>query len=440
MAPAAATGRGALSTAPARVVIIGGGFGGLACARRLAGARAPDGSPLGVTLVDRRNHHLFQPLLYQVATAALNPGDIAIPLRSILRGQANATVLLAEVERIDVAARTVHLADGSLAYDALVVAAGATHSWFGHGEWAPFAPGLKSLADALSMRERILRAWEAAEREGDPERRRAWLTFVIVGAGPTGVELAGAVAEIGRESLARDFRSVDASQARVVLVEAAPRVLSTFPPDLSERARRQLERIGVEVRAGALVTAVDAEGLTLAVAGSPPQRLAARTVLWAAGVAASPLARSLGAPLDRAGRVRVEPTLAVPGRSDLFVIGDLAALECDGRPVPGVAPAAMQMGRHAAVNVLRALRGEPLLPFRYRDKGSLATIGRAAAVAAIGRFHFSGLVAWLLWIAVHIFELIGFRNRLLVLVQWGWLWLTRGRGVRLITSEQPDRR
>lgn len=425
-----------MSATPPRVVIIGGGFGGLACARRLAGA------PLRVTLVDRRNHHLFQPLLYQVATAALNPGDIAVPLRAVLRDQANATVLLAEVERIDVAARTVHLADGSLEYDALVVAAGATHSWFGHDDWAPFAPGLKTLADALSMRERILRAFESAERETDLARRGAGLTFVIVGGGPTGVELAGAIAEIGRESLARDFRSVDPKQARVVLIEAAPRVLATFPADLSERARRQLERIGVEVRVGTLVVAVDAEGVTLAAnpPGAPPVRLAARTAIWAAGVAASPLAKSLGAPLDRAGRVRVEPTLAIPGRSDVFVVGDLAAIESDGKPVPGVAPAAMQMGRHAATNVLRSLRGEPLLPFRYRDRGSLATIGRAAAVAELGRLHIGGPIAWLLWTMIHIWQLIGFRNRLLVMVQWAWLWLTRGRGVRLITNERAERR
>ena len=427
-----------MSADPARVVIVGGGFAGLACAQALARA------PLRVTLLDRRNHHLFQPLLYQVATAALNPGDIAIPLRAILRRQANATVLLAEVQRIDPARRTVELAAGSLPvdalpFDALVLAAGATHSWFGHDEWAPFAPGLKTLADALTMRERILRAFEAAEREADPERRRAWLTFAVVGGGPTGVELAGAISEIGRESLARDFRNVDPAQARVVLIEAAPRILSAFSADLAERARRQLERIGVEVRLQALVTSIDAEGATLSVAGAPPLRLASRTVLWAAGVAASPLARSLGAPLDRAGRVRVEPTLAVPGRSDLFVVGDLAAIECDGRPVPGVAPAAMQMGRHAAANVLRTLRGEPLLPFRYRDRGSLATIGRAAAVAELGRLHLSGALAWLIWTIVHIYQLIGFRNRLLVMVQWAWLWLTRGRGVRLITSEPADR-
>jgi NADH dehydrogenase len=420
-------------------VIVGGGFAGLACARALAGA------PLDVTLVDRTNHHLFQPLLYQVATAALNPGDIAMPLRAILRRQENATVVMAEVVRIDVAKRQVVLADGTLPFDVLVVAAGAAHSWFGHDDWARHAPGLKTLADALAMRDRILRAFEQAERATDPARAREWLTFAVVGAGPTGVELAGALAEIGRESLAREFRSIDPAQARVVLVEAAPRVLSAFPPDLSERARRQLEGLGVEVRLGATVTAVDADGLTLRVAAAgdaapASERLPARTVLWAAGVAASPLAQSLGAPLDRAGRVRVAPTLALPGARDLFVVGDLAAVECDGKPVPGNAPAAMQMGRHVARNVLRALAGAELLPFRYRDKGSLATIGRAAAVADLGRFHVSGAFAWLLWTVVHIFYLIGFRSRVLVLLQWAWLWLTKGRGVRLIGSDRPERR
>jgi NADH dehydrogenase len=421
------------------VVIVGGGFAGLACARALAGAA------LRITLVDRTNHHLFQPLLYQVATASLNPGDIAVPLRAVLRRQANAEVLLADVVRIDVAKRVVELADGVLHFDVAVVAAGATHSWFGHDDWAPFAPGLKTLTDALAMRDRILRAFEMGEREADRSRRRAWLTFAVVGAGATGVELAGALAEISRESLARDFRRIDPTQARVVLIEAGSRVLATFPADLSQRALAQLTRMGVEVRLGALVTGVDADGVTLTETGGAaavtraPVRLATRTVLWAAGVAASPLARSLGAPLDRAGRVRVEPTLALPGRTDLFVVGDLAAVECDGKPVPGNAPAAMQMGRHVAANVRRALAGAPLLPFRYRDKGSLATIGRAAAVAELGRLHASGAFAWFLWTIVHVFYLIGFRNRVLVLLQWAWLWLTKGRGVRLITDFTRER-
>jgi len=414
------------------VVVVGGGFAGLACARGLAGAA------LRVTLVDRSNHHLFQPLLYQVATAALNPGDIAAPIRSILRGQGNVTVLLGDVRRVDLAGRRLELEDGALEFDALVLATGATHSYFGREDWAAHAPGLKTIGDALRIRGRILRAYERAEREEDDARRRAWLTFVVVGGGPTGVELAGALAEIGRETLARDFRRIDPRQARVVLLETAPRVLPGFVPGLSERARVQLERIGVEVRLGAAVTAVDAEGVAI---GEPAAaRIDARTVLWAAGVKASPLARSLGAPLDRAGRVRVDPTLAVPGSPRVLVVGDLAAIESGGRPVPGVAPAAVQMGRHAAKNLRRLLvTGEPPLPFRYVDRGSLATIGRAAAVADLGRLRCSGPLAWLLWTAVHVFHLVGFRNRLLVMLQWAWLWLTRGRGVRLITIEGTDR-
>jgi len=411
----------------ARVVIVGGGFAGLACARRLARA------PVRVTLVDRRNHHLFQPLLYQVATAALNPGDIAAPIRGILRGQANADVVLGEVTAIDRERRKVVLADGELAWDFLVVATGANHSYFGHDEWARFAPGLKTVEDALEIRRRVLLAYERAEREDDPERRRAWLTFAVVGGGATGVELAGALAEIGRHSLVRDFRRIDSSQARIVLVEAAPRLLPPFVEMLAAKAKAQLERLGVEVRVATRVTAIDGDGVTL-LAGGTETRLAAKTVLWAAGVAASPLAKTLGVPLDRAGRVPVEPTLLVVGTRDLFVAGDLAALTVDGKPVPGVAPAAIQMGRAVAANIERALRGEALLPFRYHDKGSLATIGRAAAVADFGKFKVSGALAWLLWLAVHIYFLIGFRNRGLVLFQWAWSWVTGGRGARLITE------
>ena len=415
------------------VVIVGGGFAGLSCARRLARA------PVRVTLVDRRNHHLFQPLLYQVATAALNPGDIAAPIRGLLRGQANAEVLLAEVTAIDRARRRLVLADGELAWDLLVVATGAQHAYFGHDEWARFAPGLKTVEDALEIRRRVLLAFEHAEREDDPERRRAWLTFVVVGGGATGVELAGALAEIGRHSLIRDFRRIDSSQSRIVLVEAAPRLLPPFVEMLAAKAKAQLERLGAEVRVATRVTSIDGDGVTL-LADGRETRLAAKTVLWAAGVAASPLAKSLGVPLDRAGRVPVEPTLLVPGTRDVFVAGDLAAIEADGRAVPGVAPAALQMGRHVAANIARSLRGEPLQPFRYRDKGSLATIGRAAAVADFGRFKFTGAVAWLLWLAVHIYFLIGFRNRALVLFQWAWSWVTGGRGARLITEPGPDGR
>lgn len=406
-----------------RVVIVGGGFGGLYAAKALARA------PVRVTLVDKRNHHLFQPLLYQVAAAALNPSDIAVPLRAVLRRQKNLTVILAEATGVDLAGRRLLLADGALPYDFLILATGATHSYFGNDGWARHAPGLKTIEDALEIRRRVLLAYEAAEREEDPERRREWLTFAIVGAGPTGVELAGSLAEIARKTLARDFRRIDPRQARVLLLEGAPRVLPPFPSELSERARRQLEGLGVEVRTGAMVTGIDERGVTLGA-----ERLPARTVLWAAGVAASALGRSLGVPLDRAGRVRVTPELTVPGRTDVFVIGDLAAVEEDGKTVPGVAPAAIQMGRHAALQIRRALRGEAHRPFRYADRGMLATIGRAAAVAVVRRARLSGAVAWWAWLAVHLLFLIGFRNRFLVLFGWAWTYLTFRRGARLITE------
>jgi NADH dehydrogenase len=402
------------------VVIVGGGFGGLYAARALRGA------PVRVTLLDRRNHHLFQPLLYQVATAALNPSDIAMPLRSIFRKQANVTVLLAEAARIDPTARKVILTDGEISYDRVIVATGATHSYFGRDSWAPHAPGLKSIEDALEIRRRVLLAYEAAEREPDPARRRAWLTFVIVGGGPTGVELAGALAEISRHALARDFRTFDPKQARIVLLEGAPRLLQAFPPELSEKAREQLARLDVEVMTGRVATGIDDGGVTVGT-----ERIPARTVIWAAGVAASPLARSLGAPLDRAGRVLVAPDLAVPGHPEITVIGDLAAVP----EVPGVAQGAIQMGRHAAANIRRAILGEPLLPFRYKDPGLVATIGRGAAVAAFPRSRWSGVFAWWLWLSIHIFYLIGFRNRLLVMIQWAWSFFTFQRGVRLITGD-----
>jgi NADH dehydrogenase len=411
-----------------RLVILGGGFGGLTAAQALRRAAVQ------ITLIDRQNHHLFQPLLYQVATAALSPGDIASPIRRVLRNQANAEVLLAEVSAIDVDGRCVHLADGTppVPYDYLIVATGATHSYFGHDEWAEDAPGLKSIEDALAIRRRVLYAFEAAEREPEPSRRVGWLTFVIVGGGPTGVELAGSVAEIARHALARDFRHIDPTQARVILIEGTPRVLPVYRPDLSESARRQLEALGVEVRTGALVTAIDEEGVCLG-----PDRIEARTVLWAAGVAASPLGRSLGAPLDRAGRVRVEPDLTIPGHPEVYVVGDLVSLMQDGKPVPGVAPAAMQMARHAAVNIVQSIKGEPRRPFRYRDKGSLATIGRASAVADLGFVRLSGLLAWLAWLFIHIFFLIGFRNRFIVMFSWAWSYFTYDRGARLITGPLP---
>lgn len=409
------------------VVILGGGFGGLAAARVLGRG------DVRVTVVDRRNHHVFQPLLYQVATSGLSAPDIAAPIRHILR-RPNTTVLLAEARGVDLARRTVLLADGELAYDALVVATGATHSYFGHADWEAHAPGLKTLEDALEIRRRVLLAYEKAERELDEAVRRQWLTFVVIGAGPTGVEMAGTLAEIARLTLRKDFRRIDPASARVVLVEAADRVLPPYPPELSAQARRQLERLGVEVRLGVAVTAVRADAVELGT-----ETIEARTIVWAAGVAASPLGRALSPQVDRAGRVPVRPDLTLEGHPEVSVIGDLAALQQDGKPVPGVAPAAMQMGRHAAENVLRALRGEPRRPFRYVDKGSLATIGRKAGVADFGRLRLSGFLAWLAWLLIHVFFLIGFRNRLVVMTDWAWAYFTHQRFARLILDVGPRR-
>ena len=410
-----------------RVVILGGGFGGLAAARVLGR------HDVRVTVVDRRNHHVFQPLLYQVATSGLSGPDIAAPIRHILRSP-NTEVLLAEARGVDLARRTVLLADGEVAYDALIVATGATHSYFGHADWEAHAPGLKTLEDALEIRRRVLLAYERAERETDEAARRQWLTFVVIGAGPTGVEMAGALAEIARLTLRKDFRRIDPASARVVLVEAADRVLPPYPPDLSAKAQRQLERLGVEVRLGAAVTGVLRDAVHLGAL-----RIDARTIVWAAGVAASPLGRALSPQVDRAGRVPVEPDLTLAGHPEVSIVGDLVALQQDGRPVPGVAPAAMQMGRHAAKNVLRALRGEPRRPFRYVDKGSLATIGRKAGVADLGRVHVSGLLAWLAWLLIHVFFLIGFRNRLVVMSDWAWAYFTHQRFARLILDLGPRR-
>jgi len=414
-------------------VIVGGGFAGLQAAHVLRRA------PVDVTLLDRRNHHVFQPLLYQVATAGLSAPEIAAPLRRILSRQANTVVLMAEVVSVDVARRVVVLADGETPYDYLIVATGATHSYFGHDDWARHAPGLKSIEDALEIRRRLFVAFERAEREADATARRSWQTFVVVGAGPTGVELAGTVAEIARHTLSNEFRHIDPSHARVILLEGTDRVLPPYPPDLSQKARRQLEDLGVEVRVGALVTDVDGHGVCIG-----PERIESRTVLWAAGVAASPVGRSLGAPVDRADRVKVESDLSLPGHREVFVAGDLAAFEQNGRPVPGVAPAAMQMGRHAARNVLRSIAGQPLAPFRYVDKGSLATIGRRAAVADFGRFKLWGMPAWLAWLGIHIFFLIGFRNRLVVLMDWAWAYFSYQRTARLILfesgSKPPDQK
>ena len=413
-----------------RIVIIGGGFGGLYTARGLKHVAAD------ITLVDRHNYHLFQPLLYQVATAALNPSDIAAPIRGIVRGQKNVSVLLGEAIAIDTERKRVTLADGELAYDFLVVATGATHSYFNHPEWERFAPGLKSIDDALEIRRRVLFAFETAERETDPAKQAAWLTFVVIGAGPTGVELAGALSEIARQTMIRDFRNIHPESARVILLEGKERVLPTYPPDLSEKARKQLVHLGVEVMTGAVVTNVgDAEVMIGEIA------IPTRTILWGAGVQASPLAKSLGVPLDRAGRVLVEPDLTIPGHRDVFVIGDLAAVkQHDGTLVPGVAPAAIQEGQHTARNLERAVEGQPLRAFRYHDKGSLATIGRAAAVADFGRLHFGGFFAWMAWLVIHIFFLIGFRNRFLVITQWAWAYLTYQRGARLITGDAAERR
>lgn len=405
------------------VVILGGGFGGLWAARHLAD------HPVRVTLVDRHNYHLFQPLLYQVATASLSPGDVAAPIRWILRRQQNVTVLLGEASAVDLAQKRVRVGETSIAFDYLIIATGAAHAYFGHPEWAARAPGLKTLDDALEIRRQVLLAFEAAEREADPDKRRRLLTFVIVGAGPTGVELAGALAEIARLTLRRDFRNIRPESARIVLIEGGPSVLGTFPEDLREKARRSLEHLGIDVKTSAIVTGVDEEGVSIGA-----ERIAAQTVLWAAGVAASPVGRSLGVPLDRAGRVLVEPTLVVPGHPSAFVVGDLCALAQDGRPLPGVAQVAMQQGAHAAANVLRSVRGDTLTPFRYRNYGNMAVIGRAAAVAEIGPLKASGLLAWVIWIFLHLFWLVGFRSRLVVMTEWAWTYLTLQRRARLITG------
>ena len=433
------------------VVIVGGGFGGLDAARALAGA------PVQVTLIDRHNYHLFQPLLYQVATASLSPGDIASPIRWVLRKQKNVQVLLAEARAIDAPRRRVlldahpeapALDHADLSYDYLIVATGAAHSYFGHSEWERRAPGLKTLDDALEIRRQVLLAFEAAERETDPEERKRLLTFVIVGGGPTGVELAGALAEIARQSLPQDFRSINPRSSRIVLLEGGPAILPAFPDTLRRAAREALERLGVEVRTSAVVTGIDDSGVIFSTGwAGPPQAapggaaggtdtIAAQTVLWAAGVAASPLAKSLNVPLDRAGRVTPQPTLALAEQPQIFVAGDICSFTQDGKPLPGVAQVAMQQGAHAALNVLRAIKGEPLLPFRYRDYGMMATIGRGSAVGDIFGIKSSGVFGWIFWVILHIFGLIGFRNRFVVLTEWAWSFVTLQRRVRLITGER----
>jgi NADH dehydrogenase len=422
-----------MATTTSRLVVIGGGFAGLWCTRALAKAA------LDITLIDRANHHLFQPLLYQVATAGLSAGDIAAPLRQILREQRNVTVRLGEVSGIDLQARRVALADGAtLDYEHLLVASGAAHAYFGHDEWAAFAPGLKTLDDAMTLRRRILLAFEQAENASDAAERDAWLTFAIVGGGPTGVELAGTLAEIARHTLAGEFRRIDPSRARVQLIEAGPRVLGSFPPSLSGKAAAQLQRLGVDVLTGSPVQAIDAQGYQRG-----GERIAARTVLWAAGVAASPLGGLLGAPLDRAGRVQVLPDLSLPGHPEVFVAGDLAAVaQPGGQPVPGIAPAAKQMGRHVARVIEARLRGrgDAAPPFAYQDWGNLATIGRMAAVVDLRGLRLSGLLAWWFWLGAHVFFLIGFRNRLVVLTNWAWAYWTYQRYARIVFDARSDRR
>jgi NADH dehydrogenase len=415
-----------------RLVVIGGGFAGLWAVRHLAKA------PLDITLIDRSNHHLFQPLLYQVATAGLAAPSIAAPLRHMLRGQDNVTVMMGEVRKIDADAHRVVLEDRAVDYDYLLVASGATHAYFGMDAWAEHAPGIKTLDDAFLIRRRVLSAFERAEGATDDAQREAWLTFAVIGAGPTGVELAGTLAEIARHTLKNDFRHIDPRKARVLLIEAGPRVLATYAEDLSEKARKQLVKLGVDVRTGAPVTNLGADFLDVG-----GERVSARTILWAAGVAASPLGKQLaeatpGVETDRAGRVKVAPDLSLPGRPEIFIAGDLASLTQDGKPVPGVARSAKQMGTQAAKNLRARLAGQPTMPFRYRDFGSLATIGRHSAIAQLPNLKLSGIVAWWFWLLLHIYFLIGFRSRLIVLINWAWAYFTYARGARIILGKQNE--
>lgn len=414
-----------------QVVVVGGGFGGLEAAKTLGGA------PARVTLIDRRNHHLFQPLLYQVATAVLSPADIAQPIRAVLRDRANVEVVLGDVTSVDAASKQVELADGSrLPYDYLILAAGASHAYFGHDEWEPYAPGLKSLEEATDIRRRLLVSFEEAEREKDPERRKALMTFVVVGGGPTGVEMAGAIAEIARYSLAKDFRHIDTRDARVILVEAVDRLLLAFPAQLSRYALWDLQRLGVDVRFNSPVTHI---GPGVVTAGGA--EIKAATIIWAAGVKSSPIGATLGVETDRAGRVIVQPDLSIPGHPEVFVIGDMSSLAGpNGRPYPGVAQVAKQQGGWAAKNIRRIMAGKETEPFQYIDLGNMATIGRNAAVADIRGVNLTGFVAWLVWALVHVFNLIGFRNRIVVALQWLWGYMTFQRGARLITGPVDEAR
>lgn len=407
------------------VVIIGGGFAGLNAAKALKRA------PVKVTLIDRRNHHLFQPLLYQVATAALAAPDIAAPIRKVLRRQKNAKVLLGQVKRVDPDGRKVILDHGEIEYDYLIVAAGARDNYFGNYEWAEHAPGLKTIDDALNIRRKVLLAFEMAERETDEKRREELLTFIVIGAGPTGVELAGALSEIARRTMAKDFRNFDPADAKVILLEGSPRVLPPFDEAMSESARQQLTDLGVEVRTDAMVTNVE-KGVVHLKGG---EKVHGATILWGAGVNASPLAKSLGAPLDRSGRVLVNPDLSVPGHPEIFATGDIAGAKWGDGYVPGLAPAAIQMGKHAARNIVRLAKGKPTREFEYADRGMLATIGRSRAVAQIGHMKFGGFIAWMLWLVVHIFFLIGFRNRVAVLLDWTLAYVTFQRSARIIMEE-----
>jgi NADH dehydrogenase len=408
-----------------RVVIIGGGFGGISAARALRRAN------VDITLIDRTNHFIFQPLLYQVATAALAPSDITAPIRWILRSQRNTEVLMAEAREVDVERRVVRVDDGlrELPYDYLIVAPGSRHSYFGHDEWEPYAPGLKAIEDASEIRRRFLLAYEFAEKSEDPQEQEEYLTFVIVGGGPTGVELSGAIPFIAKKALVSEFRRVDTRRTRVILVEAGPRILPSFPEDLAEHARRDLEDLGVEVRVGSFVTKVEPDGVWVG-----GEKIRARTAFWAAGNKASALGKFLGGPLDSAGRVKVNDDLSVPGHPEIFAIGDLAALQQDGRMVPWVAPAANQQGTFAAKSIIRDTRRQPRKKFRYFNKGDLATIGRSRAIADFGRVKFTGRLAWHLWLFVHIMYLVGFRNRIVVLIEWAYAYFTYQAGVRLITD------
>jgi NADH:ubiquinone reductase (H+-translocating) len=428
-----------------RVVVVGGGFGGLQAVNKLRKL------PVEVTLIDRRNFHLFQPLVYQVATGALSAGEIASPLRAIFKRARNVRVMLGEVGGVDLERRVLSvqpqmedLPAMEVPYDMLIVAGGSKYSYFGHPEWAEYAPEIKSLESALEVRHRILRAFEAAEMETDQARRAEWLTFVVVGAGPTGVEMAGQISEIARDTLPRDYRAVNTGDGRILLVEAGDRVLAAFPPDLSDSAVRQLEGLGVTSLVDEMVVGIDAAGVELKAPDGSTRRVGARTVIWAAGVAAASiagrLAEAAGVETDRAGRMTVEPDLTLPGHPEVMALGDMVRVKsADGgvQDLPGVAPVAMQQGRYAAASVKRRLAGKPTKPFRYIDKGNLATIGRARAVAEIKGLHFGGPIAWLLWLGIHIFYLIGFQNRILVLTRWSFSFLTRGRGARLITGEPP---